>query len=73
MMNTNTTYFAEMFRMNQLLKRHGFESWPSEEEQLMYLIDTNERIDALSSALGLKVEKDIQGRWFVSHSDSAVM
>ena len=72
-MDTNTAYFGEMFRMNQLLRKNGFNDWPSEEEQLMYLMDTNERIDALSSALGLKLEKDVRGRWFVSHADSAVM
>ena len=64
-MQATSSYFARMDAMEQELRRHGFDSWPSEEDLLRYLMDTNDRVDAVCAALGMVTAKDVRGRWLV--------
>lgn len=56
------TYFSDMLRTDKLLKTHGFDRWPTEEEIVLHLLETNDRIDAICSFVGLETSKDIRGR-----------
>lgn len=64
-MQATSSYFTRMDAMEQELRRHGFDSWPSEEDLLRYLLDTNDRIDAVCTALNMVTAKDVRGRWHV--------
>lgn len=63
-------YFARMSATRQELLRHGFDGWPTDEEALRYLLDTNDRLDAVCAALGVVAEKDFRGRWRVRRADA---
>lgn len=67
------TYFSDMLRTDKLLKTHGFDRWPTEEEIVLYLLETNDRIDAICSFVGLETSKDIRGRWVVRNAEQGVI
>lgn len=58
-------YFEGFCNDKQLLKRHGFDHWPSEDELAEYLFETNDRMDAVCAALRLETCIDVRGRWHV--------
>lgn len=62
-------YSSEALRTERLLKSHGFDRWPTEEEIALYLFEANDRIDAICSFAGLQTSKDIRGRWIVQSSE----
>lgn len=64
-MQATSSYFTKMDPIEQDLRRHGFDSWPSKEDLLRYLLDTNDRIDAVCAALNVVTAKDVRGRWRV--------
>lgn len=49
----------------QMLQNHGFDSWPNQDELARYIMDTNDRIDAICEAFGYRTVQDIRGRWHV--------
>ena len=64
-MLSTSTYFANIAKDEQLLAAHGFDHWPTDEELARYLMDTNDRMDALCKALSLRTVQDVRGRWTV--------
>ena len=56
----------------RLLKAHGFERWPTEEELLRYLFKVEDKIDVLADMLGYRIAPDVRGRlkvWFINGGD----
>ena len=72
-MTRHDTYFSDMLRTDKLLKTHGFDRWPTEEEIVLYLLEMNDRIDAICSFVGLETTKDIRGRWVVRNVEQGVI
>lgn len=68
-MTNYETYFSDALRTEKLLKSHSFDSWPTEEEVALYLFETNDRIDAICSFVGLETSKDIRGHWVVRSTE----
>ena len=50
------TYFSDMLRTDKLLKTHGFDRWPTEEEIVLHLLETNASMRSARS-LGWKHRK----------------
>ena len=46
----------------RLLKSHGFEQWPSDEELLRYIFSVEDKIDFLAQNCGFQFERDVRGR-----------
>lgn len=67
------TYFSDILRADKLLKTHGFDRWPTEEEVILYLFEMNDRIDAICSFVGVETSKDIRGRWVVRNAEQGVI
>ncbi|WP_225749445.1 hypothetical protein [Paraeggerthella sp. Marseille-Q4926] len=67
------TYFSDILRADKLLKTHGFDRWPTEEEIILYLFEMNDRIDAICSFVGVETSKDIRGRWIVRNAEQEVI
>lgn len=67
------TYFSDILRTDKLLKTHGFDRWPTEEEVILYLFEMNDRIDAICSFIGAETSKDIRGRWVVRNTEQGVI
>lgn len=62
-------YFSDVLRTERLLKSHGFDRWPTEEEIALYLFETNDRIDAICSFVGLETSRDVRDRWIVRSAE----
>lgn len=61
-------YFSSLEKRKRDATQHGFDRWPDEEDLAKYLFETNDRIDALCSALGVVVYQDVRGRWLVERA-----
>lgn len=60
-----TGYFEQLARQQQVLERHGFDHYPSEEELLEYALSLEDRIDKLCEYPNVHLEQDVRGRWHV--------
>lgn len=56
----NSGYFA--LEAKRKLKEHGFDRWPTEEEQLRYLFMVNDKVDILAGLLGYRIAPDMRDR-----------
>ncbi len=61
----DANYFRGQEEQRRLLARHGFDHWPTDGELIGYLIDLDDKLDALCDALGFSVIRDCRGRWCV--------
>ena len=61
-MNNPERYFTSMLDDQRLLKAHGFDDWPDDEELVRYLFAVEEKIDLLASINGIQLERDVRGR-----------
>lgn len=59
------SYFGDMVRTERLLREHGFDHWPTEDELVRYLFATNDRLDAVCNAMNAELVQDIRGNWQV--------
>lgn len=59
-------YFRQLAEQQHALRAHGFDYFPTEEELLAYLFDTNDKLELLATALGFSIEKDVLGRNFLT-------
>lgn len=64
---TTSDYFA--LKAKRQLKEHGFDRWPTEEEQLRYLFMVNDKIDILAGLLGYRIAPDMRNRLRVWRSN----
>lgn len=60
-------YFA--LEAQRLLKAHGFERWPTEEELLRYLFKVEDKVDILADMLGYRIAPDVRGRLRILRSN----
>jgi hypothetical protein len=58
-----SSYFDQIDRQQRTLERHGFDSYPCEEEVLEYAMSLEDRIEALCDYLDAHLEQDVRGRW----------
>lgn len=40
-------YFSDLYKMERLLEKHGFSSWPTEKEVVCKLFDLEDRIEGI--------------------------
>ena len=59
-MNRDTAYFYGHQIDVQMLKEHGFERWPDNEELARYVFDV---MDAICDSLGLELKRDYRHIW----------
>lgn len=59
------SYFGDMVRAERLLREHGFDHWPTDDELVRYLFATNDRLDAVCNAMNAELVQDIRGNWQV--------
>lgn len=59
-------YFRQLAEQQRTLKAHRFDHFPTEEELLAHLFDTNDKLKLLATALGFSIEKDVLGRSFLT-------
>ena len=59
--NPYSDYFLKMLEQEQMLKRHGFDHWPDDEELLYYLCSVDDKLDAVIDRLDLKAEQTRRG------------
>lgn len=64
-MKGSNSYFGDMVRTERLLREHGFDHWPTEDELVRYLFATNDRLDAVCNAMNAELVQDIRGSWQV--------
>ncbi len=61
-MNNPEQFFTSMLDDQRLLKAHGFDHWPGDEELARYLFAVEEKIDRLANINGIQLERDARGR-----------
>lgn len=54
-MKGSNSYFGDMVRTERLLREHGFDHWPTEDELVRYLFATNDRLDAVCNAMNAEL------------------
>ncbi len=64
-MNSPEQFFTSMLDDQRLLKAHGFDQWPGDEELVRYLFAVEEKIDLMASINGIEFERDARGRLHV--------
>lgn len=64
-MKGSNSYFGDMVRTERLLREHGFDHWPTDDELVRYLFATNDRLDAVCNAMNAELVQDIRGNWQV--------
>lgn len=64
-MKGSNSYFGDMVRTERLLRGHGFDHWPTDDELVRYLFATNDRLDAVCNAMNAELVQDIRGSWQV--------
>ena len=64
-MNNPEQFFTSMLDDQRLLKAHGFDHWPGDEELVRYLFAVEEKIDLMASINGIQLERDARGRLHV--------
>lgn len=60
------------FEDQRLLKAHGFERWPTEEELLRHLFKVEDKVGILAGLLGYRIAPDVRGRlkvWRINGGD----
>ena len=65
-MPSESNYFDNLAKRAEALRGHGFDHFPSDKELLDYLMETNDNIDLVAGALGLRLEKDWRGRFHLT-------
>ncbi|MDD5924974.1 hypothetical protein [Ellagibacter isourolithinifaciens] len=65
-MPSSSNYFNKLADRNRSMAEHGFDHFPDDGELLDYLIETNDKVDLLAGALGMRIEKDTRGRFRVA-------
>lgn len=61
-MNDAERTISSAYQDQRLLKAHGFDHWPGDEELVRYLFSLEEKIDFLAHANGIQFERDVRGR-----------
>ena len=61
-MNSHEQLFPSMHEDQRLLKAHGFDHWPGDEELVRYLFAIEEKVDLLARVNGIQLERDARGR-----------
>ena len=61
-MNSQERFFPSAYEDQRLLKAHGFDHWPGDEELVRYLFAVEEKVDLLARANGIQLERDARGR-----------
>ena len=69
MQSNHCPYFSQLQQRDKLLRDHGFEYEPTDEELMQYLFDTNDKIEKLAQSLGRSFQSDARGRISVVHAD----
>ncbi len=61
-MNSQEQFFPSAYEDQRLLKAHGFDHWPGDEELVRYLFAIEEKVDLLARVNGVQLERDARGR-----------
>ena len=61
----NEAYFASLANRQRELKSHGFDAEPSDEELVDYAFGLDDKLSALCNAIGVRLVRDVCGRWVV--------
>lgn len=61
-MNSTERTASTAYQDQRLLKAHGFDRWPGDEELVRYLFFVEEKIDFLAHVNGIHFERDVRGR-----------
>lgn len=57
------TYFDGLAAQERRLSEHGFDHYPTDEELLEYLMQLNDKVNALYRATGMDAVQDWRGNW----------
>lgn len=60
---SDSSYYASIMSDERLLREHGLNSWPTEEELARRVLGIEDAVTALALALDLAPRKDLRGRW----------
>ena len=72
MVARDCTYFANAIRDEYMLKSHGFETWPDDNELTRYACSLEDGMQALAGACGVRLAKDVRGNWIVVADEEAI-
>lgn len=61
-MNNFERFAGSVYDDQRLLKAHGFDHWPCDEELVRYLFAAEEKVDLLARVNGIQFERDARGR-----------
>lgn len=61
-MDSPERFYTSIHEDQRLLKAHGFDRWPDNEELARQLFRIEEKIDLLSRINGIQFERDVRGR-----------
>jgi len=62
-------YFASLVRDEGMLRSHGFDSWPDARDLARFACDLEDGLQALAGTLGVRLAKDIRGKWVIIGKD----
>ena len=62
-------YFASLVRDEGMLRSHGFDSWPDARDLARFACDLEDGLQALAGTLGVRLAKDIRGKWAIIGKD----
>lgn len=58
-------FFRRLINDERMLRSHGFDGWPSDEELVRYACDLEDGLRALADAFGADLARDAAGNWRV--------
>ena len=62
-------YFASLVRDEGMLRSHGFDSWPDARDLARFACDLEDGLQALAGTRGVRLAKDIRGKWVIIGKD----
>ena len=62
-------YFANLARDKGMLKDHGFDAWPDAHDLTRYACCLEDGLQTLAGAFGMRLAKDIRGKWVIIGKD----
>ena len=62
-------YFASLVRDEGMLRSHGFDSWPDARDLARFACDLEDGLQTLAGTLGVRLAKDIRGKWVIIGKD----
>ena len=60
------SYFSRLEERNRMLRTHGFDGEPTDEQLVDYALSLEDRLNVVCAATGVRLYQDVRGRWLAA-------